>query len=150
LVLLIIASLYWNARLSREIKERKKIEEELHKAKEEADFSLMTDSAIKNEISRYAESVDMEKIVAKLSDGMSRIPSGSVGDPTATEENGGSESKFVTIDELKELEAQYIAMKFVNSGMADAFRVRVIDQWRREGRQLPEAPASAVSEGGEK
>jgi polar amino acid transport system substrate-binding protein/two-component system sensor histidine kinase EvgS len=37
LVLLIIASLYWNARLSREIKERKKIEGELQKAKEDAE-----------------------------------------------------------------------------------------------------------------
>ena len=120
------------------------------KVEEETDFSLMTDSAIKNEISRYTESVDMKKIVAKLSDGMSRVPSGSVDDPTATEDSGSDESKFVSLDELRELEAQYIAMKFVNSGMADAYRVRVIDQWRREGRQLPEAPASAVSEGGEK
>ncbi len=37
LILLIVASLYWNAKLSREIKERKKVEEELQKAKEAAE-----------------------------------------------------------------------------------------------------------------
>ena len=37
LFLLIIASLYWNTKLSQEIKERKKVEAQLHKAKEEAE-----------------------------------------------------------------------------------------------------------------
>ncbi|WP_152183206.1 transporter substrate-binding domain-containing protein [Sulfurimonas indica] len=37
LIILIIAALYWNTRLSREIKERKKAEQELQKAKEAAE-----------------------------------------------------------------------------------------------------------------
>ena len=44
LLLLIIASLYWNAKLSGEIKERKKIEQELKKAKEEAESASRSKS----------------------------------------------------------------------------------------------------------
>jgi signal transduction histidine kinase len=44
LFILILASLYWNAKLSREIKERKKIEEELKKAKEDAESASRSKS----------------------------------------------------------------------------------------------------------
>ena len=44
LFLLIVASLYWNTRLAREIKERKKIEKELKKAKEEAESASRSKS----------------------------------------------------------------------------------------------------------
>lgn len=96
---------------------------------EERDFSDLEDSALVSELERVTTEVDMTKITDKLGDGMSRVPTEGVDDPTAIHDKT-QKSKF-SVEDLRKIEEEYTTILLRNGEIsAEAY----LERMKREGK----------------
>ena len=90
--------------------------------------STLNDEGIESELTRLTDEVDMVKITDKLGDGMSRIPTESIDDPTEVKDNNNQE-RF-SVANLQRIEMHYSKLLFTRGqDAAEAYKARMI----REG-----------------
>lgn len=87
------------------------------KVEDETNFTEISDSDLDSEISKTLELVDMAKIADKLGDGLSRVPEGSIEDPTEIQDNQDQKSK-VTAEGLNNIYANFMQLKMSRGNAA--------------------------------
>lgn len=85
-------------------------------AVKEQDFTNLSDSDLASEISRTLEVVDMTKIVDKLGDGMSRVPTEEVNDPGEIQDNVQKSKMSVAV--LQDIEEKYWVIRLRDGAAA--------------------------------
>lgn len=91
----------------------------------------LADQAIDAELDKLSSEVDIKKITDKLSDGMSRTPTGSVDDPTTVVQDN---SRKPDPKELAVIQDNYLKLLFKNRVQAEAYKAREMDRLRKEGK----------------
>ena len=86
---------------------------------ESRDWSELDESAVLAEVTRLTDEVDMNKITDKLGDGMSRIPTETVDDPTAISDEANQKSEEVTVEDLQMIEQHFMQIR-ISRGQAAA------------------------------
>jgi hypothetical protein len=104
----------------------------------EKDLTKLEDTALDTEINRILQEVDMTQIADKLGDGMSRVPTEIVDNPTDIQDGGQKNQKRTPpVQELAEFEQKYWSLKFKNSLAAERLKADQIKRWQAEGYKLP-------------
>lgn len=97
---------------------------------EERDFTELEDSAVDSELDTVLKNVDMNTITGKLGDGMARVPTEDVDDPSGIQDNN---QKRWSVGEFEKIEEQYQGLLFSGPGgpeRAAAF----IKRMKQEGK----------------
>ncbi len=96
---------------------------------EKYDFSTINDTALETELDQLGKSVDMVKITDKLSDGMSRVPSGTVDSPVKIQDN--TKKPAITRESLEAIQTQYLTLKIAGKSFeAENF----LEDMKRQGK----------------
>jgi len=96
---------------------------------EEKDFSELEDTALVSELERLTGEVDMTKITDKLGDGMSRVPTDGVDDPTEVHDD--NQKSKISLDDLKKIQENHIAICLRDGEIAgEAY----LERMKREGK----------------
>lgn len=85
---------------------------------EDQDFTKFSDNDLNTEITRTLEKVDMGKIVDKLGDGMSRIPTEGVENPVDTVQQGDNVQKNVGVQDLAKIEERFWHIRMKHGELA--------------------------------
>jgi len=118
-------------------------------AKEDEDrmvkFQELTDEAVDAKLEELTKEVDINKIADKLSDGTSRTPEGSVGDPTA----GGTRKKVLDGEALQskfeKMQSTYLSMAFKSKVDAEHWLNSQLVDMLNKG-ELPEEIIKEIKE----
>ena len=94
--------------------------------------TTITDATIDSELEILAKEVDIKKITDKLNDGTTRKPTGTVENPGGDQSNPVVDAKTVQ-SKLKQIEAEYIQLKFKNSARADVWLQDQMDALNAQG-----------------
>lgn len=80
------------------------------------DFGSLSDSDLDSEISRTLETIDMVKIVDKLGDGMSRVPTEQIDDPVEVQDS--VQKRNISVAALQNIEERYWTIRLRDGARA--------------------------------
>ncbi len=94
----------------------------------------LNDQALDSQLEILSGEVDMNKVVAKLNDGMSRIPSGEIVDPSTGINDGQKPKTSDTVRELKIIEENFTKLALKDKIAADRYLKAEMNRLRKEGK----------------
>ncbi len=97
---------------------------------EERDFAELEDSVVDSELETVLKNIDMNTITGKLGDGMTRIPTEDVDDPSGIQ---GNNQKRWSVDEFEKIEEQYQSLLFSGPGGPERAKA-FIEKMKQEGK----------------